>query len=160
MIFRTLALAAGLAGGLCSAQLPEFSQQYVQRLGGAVDSLTKVVADFDASATAAGLTREDALKEMAGTAFLERRRADMKRTFARHDVLTEQLNTLSNAGAGSRVVTILRAPDRELARATFAAFRPAMPVTSEGLLFGGSGFIATLLAVSGLGALFRGRRVA
>ena len=37
MILRVLAVAAGLAGAGTLSQFPEFSQQYVQRLGGAVD---------------------------------------------------------------------------------------------------------------------------
>ncbi|MEC7965452.1 MAG: DUF2937 family protein, partial [Pseudomonadota bacterium] len=55
MIVRTLTLIAGLSGAAVTAQFPEFSQQYAQRLGGAVDELTAVVADFDASAQASGL---------------------------------------------------------------------------------------------------------
>ncbi|MEM9851772.1 MAG: DUF2937 family protein, partial [Pseudomonadota bacterium] len=49
-------LAGGCAMLCATSQFPEFSQQYVQRLGGAVDELRRVAADFDASARAAGLT--------------------------------------------------------------------------------------------------------
>jgi len=38
-----------------------------------------VAADFDASAARAGLTREQALAQIAGTDFLEDRRAEMTR---------------------------------------------------------------------------------
>ncbi|NRB05388.1 MAG: DUF2937 family protein, partial [Rhodobacteraceae bacterium] len=47
MLGRAIALAGGLAGGLSLSQFPEFSQQYLQRLGGAVDALAVVVTDFD-----------------------------------------------------------------------------------------------------------------
>ena len=52
MILRALTLAGGLTGAAVSSQFPEFSQQYTQRLGGAVDALAVVVADFDAMALA------------------------------------------------------------------------------------------------------------
>lgn len=157
---RTLLCSAALAGGLTAAQLPEFSQQYVQRLGGAVDALEKVVTDFDTSARSAGLTREAALAELAGSDFLERRQADMRRTFTRYEQLSAQRAQLSNAPASARVAAILRAPDPELAAATYADFRPALPATSDGLLFGGGGFLSTLLALSGVALVFRRRRMA
>ncbi|WP_254684706.1 DUF2937 family protein [Sulfitobacter sp. JL08] len=84
MITRTLVLAGGVASAATLSQFPEYAQQYTQRLGGAVDALGQVVADFDASAAAEGLTREQALAQMTGTAFVERRRDDMQRSFARH----------------------------------------------------------------------------
>ena len=46
MILRALTLAAGLTGAAGASQFPEFSQQYVQRLGGAVDELTRFVAEM------------------------------------------------------------------------------------------------------------------
>lgn len=67
MIVRTLTLVAALSAGAATSQFPEFSQQYAQRLGGAVDALAEVVADFDASAQAEGLTRTQALEQMQGT---------------------------------------------------------------------------------------------
>ena len=54
---KYLALVAGLAGAGAMAQFPEASQQYVQRLAGAVDELSIVVADFDRSAQSARLFR-------------------------------------------------------------------------------------------------------
>ena len=61
MIVRAITLAGGLAVGAGTSQFPEFSQQYAQRLGGAVDALSEVVADFDTSAVAEGLSRSEAL---------------------------------------------------------------------------------------------------
>jgi len=44
---RTLGILGGLALGLTLSQFPEYAQQYVQRLGGAVDELRIIVEDFD-----------------------------------------------------------------------------------------------------------------
>ena len=43
MILRRFALMFGLFCGVAASQLPEFAQQYRQRLGGALDELTALV---------------------------------------------------------------------------------------------------------------------
>ena len=93
-MIRTLALAGGIAGAAVCSQYPEFAQQYLQRLAGQVDALEIVVTDFEASAMRAGLTRGQALGELTGTPFLADRQADMRRTFRRYAVLSDNLATL------------------------------------------------------------------
>ena len=44
MILRRLAFAVSLLLGALASQLPEFAQQYRQRLGGAIDELQRIVA--------------------------------------------------------------------------------------------------------------------
>ena len=46
----TLRLIVGLVFAVALSQFPAFSDQYVQRLGGQVDALAQVAADFDRSA--------------------------------------------------------------------------------------------------------------
>ncbi|MEP4249433.1 DUF2937 family protein [Tateyamaria sp.] len=147
MILRVVALAGGLLGGATASQFPEFSQQYTQRLGGAVDALSEVVADFDTSAASADLTRDEALAQMQGTAFLDSRRADMTRTFTRYDGLRADLDVLENAGPFMRAYHATRLSDREVARAALTAFEPAVPINLAGIIFAGTGFFAGLIAV-------------
>ena len=147
-----------------AAQVPEFSQQYVQRLGGAVDALGRVVADFDASAAAEGLSRAAALAQMTGTPFLDRRRSDMEATFARHARLEADLAALTHASALGRAAHLATGLDRAVAREAYGAYQPALPVTTDGLLFGGGGFLGGLglagLLRAGLGAMRRRRPAA
>ena len=147
MIGRALMLAGGFAGAALTSQFPEYSQQYIQRLGGAVDALSEVVADFDASARAEGLSREAALDQMVGTAFIERRQADMRRTFTRHARLSADLSTLQGAGPFTRAWQAYRFTDGEVARAAFEAYQPALPLTFAGLTFALAGFAAGLAAI-------------
>ena len=56
MFTRRLAVAIGLLFALIGAQGPEFSQQYRQRLGGALDELSRIVAEFDADAARQAIT--------------------------------------------------------------------------------------------------------
>jgi hypothetical protein len=164
LILRSLAFAGGLAGAATTSQFPEFSQQYMQRLGGAVDALGVVVADFDASAAASDLSRDDALAQMQGTPFLERRQADMARTIARHDRLRDDLQTLEGQGPFMRAYNAARFTDGEIAQAAWTAFQPAVPLGFAGLTFAGVGFVGGGLGVSlllGLVAMpFRRRRPA
>lgn len=148
MIARTLTLAAGLAGAAGLSQFPEYSQQYTQRLSGAVDELTRVVADFDRSAAAEGLTRAEALSAMTGTAFVERRRADMTRTFARHERLSADLAALRSAGPFTRAYRIAHIDDPEIAARALQDFRPALPLSFAGLTFAAAGFVLATLALT------------
>lgn len=154
MILRGLSLAGGLAGALATSQFPEYSQQYLQRLGGAVDALSVVVADFDASAAAADLTRGEALAQMQGTAFLESRHSDMSRTFERHERLQDDLNAMQGAGPFMRAYHAARLTDGQIAQAAWAAYQPAMPLNFAGLIFAGFGFVVGLLILGTLLRLF------
>ncbi len=155
MILRALALVGGLAGAASTSQFPEFSQQYLQRLGGAVDALGEVVADFDASAGASGLSRADALAQMRGTPFLERRGADMSRAIARHARLSADLETLEGQGPFMRAYHAARFTDSQIARAAWDAYQPAVPVSFAGLSFAALGFVLGAAGVGGLLALMR-----
>ncbi len=152
---RTLTLAGGLAGAVTTSQFPEFSQQYTQRLGGAVDALGQVVADFDASAAASDLTRDAALVQMQGTPFLERRRADMTRSIARYERLSADLEALQYQGPFMRAYNAARLTDTEIARAAWKAYQPAVPVNFAGLVFAGVGFVLGGGAISALVGLLR-----
>ena len=146
MIVRSLVLIAGLLGGATASQVPEFSQQYRQRLGGAVDALSQVVADFDASAQAEGLSRDDALAQMHGTPFLDRRQADMTRTFARYTQLQADAAALEGAGPFMRAYHVARSADADVASAALDTFEPAVPLSLVGGIFALAGFLSGLLA--------------
>ena len=148
MILRALTLAGGIAGAAATSQFPEFSQQYLQRLGGAVDALTEVVTDFDASAQTVGLTRDAALAQMQGTAFLERRRTDMTRTFTRYESLRTDLSALQGEGPFMRAYRLPHFSDVEIAQAAWTAYQPAVPLNFAGLSFAGVGFVLGSAALS------------
>ncbi|MGB3243113.1 MAG: DUF2937 family protein [Sulfitobacter sp.] len=141
MILRALTLAGGLAGAAATSQFPEYSQQYTQRLGGAVDALGVVVADFDASALAVGLSRADALAQMRGSDFLERRRGDMARTIDRYADLQANLTALTGEGPFMRAYHLPQMTDGQIARAAWDAYQPAVPLNFAGIGFGAVGLL-------------------
>lgn len=164
MIGKALTLAGGVAGAVACSQYPEFSQQYVQRLAGQVDALQVMVADFDRSASASGLTRVAALEELQGSAFLTARKADMQNAFARFERLSNNLTFLRLASPMERMAMPYRLADPDTFNATWVDFRPAVPVTADGAVAAGLGFLggwgAVALALWGLMWPFRRRQPA
>lgn len=141
-----------------ASQFPEFSQQYVQRLGGAVDELRLVAADFDKSAQSVELTREEALASMTGNEFQKARRTDMIRSFKRLYRLESDLIMLEDANAITRLRHALRLSDTGIVARAWDAYRPAVPVDFDGLVFALGGFFAGFGLLGGLGTLFGRKR--
>lgn len=156
MLVRALALATGLTGAAGVSQFPEFSQQYMQRLGGAVDELQRVVDAFDADAASLDLSRAEALEELADGGAMGAARAEtMQRTMERHARLSGDLAEMQGLGPFSRARYAARFTDPELAGRVWENYKPAMPVTFEGAIFAGLGFLGGLALFSALIWLIR-----
>jgi hypothetical protein len=149
---RMLSVVGGLALGLGLSQFPEYAQQYTQRLGGAVDELRIITEEFDAAAGAAGLSREDAIERYTAVNddFIEGRGQSMTRTFTRYFELNAMLEKIRGADAAERVTLLPQFMDTEIGARALENFQPAVPVTVEGLAYGGGGFLLGYLISSGL----------
>lgn len=64
LVLRRIALGFALFCGLIASQLPEFAQQYRQRLGGAIDELTAIVDQFAAEAASQGMDASKAIAQL------------------------------------------------------------------------------------------------
>jgi hypothetical protein len=144
MIGRILAVAIGLFGALAGSQLPEFAQQYRQRLSGAIDELHRVVDRFDGSAQASGLGRDQAITKLREQPEpLARGQGEaMQDLVARLNRLQRQRDDFTSVGSFGRLVVLIREVDPGLAHATYLDFEPAVPATSEGVVTAGIGFVA------------------
>ncbi|MBN9084066.1 MAG: hypothetical protein BGP04_17650 [Rhizobiales bacterium 62-17] len=144
MILRYFALAVALALGLVTSQLPEFSQQYRQRLGGAIDELARVLAAFDADALRLNLTREEGIARMKTNAdeLVRQQGAHMQENSARLVRLRQQLIEYASAGPLARVGVMLGNFDQDVARRAMDDFEPAVPLTSEGAITTAAGAVA------------------
>lgn len=154
-------LIVAILSGTATSQLPEFAQQYRQRIGGAVDALKEVMADFETDAAAFGLSVEEAIQRLKSDddGFTRQRGESMEQTQVRLDRLTTQQEDMQSAGPFARLGVFLRNMDRELAQATAEDYEPALPVTTEGLAAAGIGGLAGLLLVRFLMMIGRfGRR--
>jgi hypothetical protein len=159
-----LSVVGGLALGLVLSQFPEYAQQYLQRLGGAVDELKIITEDFDRAANAAGLTRVEALGHYSGNAdtFLVDRGLSMAATIARYEHLRASLGRIRGASAVERFTLLPDFLDTDIGARALENFQPAVPVTVEGFAYAGGGFLLGYAALSAIiGALllpFRRRR--
>lgn len=138
-------LAVGIAaaiGAIMAAQLPEFAQQYRQRLGGALEEMREVVARFDADAARNSLTREQALARYgsAEEPFLRDQGEAATQLIIRYENLTEQRVRLDSAPPLLRPAVILRHPDTRVMRGAWADYEPGLPTTVAGLVWAALGF--------------------
>lgn len=142
MLARIFFIALGIGVGCAVAQGPEFVQQYMQRLGGHVDELSRFVQRLDEDATRSHITRQAAVDVMAqsDSAFLQDRGRDAQFMIGRHESLNSQQAVLSSAGPFERLAVLAQHYDSEIAVATVASYRPAVPATAEGFLLGAVGF--------------------
>lgn len=142
MILRRIAFFLALLSGILASQLPEFAQQYRQRLGGAVDEIKRVVASFDADAARLSLSRDQGLERLKanGDPFIRQRGEQLEQDIVRGNRLEQQLQAYAEAGPFRRLGLFATGFDPDIARRAFAHFEPAVPVTSEGLTSAAGGF--------------------
>jgi Protein of unknown function (DUF2937) len=143
-IVRIAALGCGLFGAVVASQGPEYSQQYRQRLGGAVDELHRTIERFDQDAQANGETREGAITRLRGNAddLASRQGTAAQGNVERLARLEGHREAMMRAGPFSRIALMLRDGDTDVMRSAYAEFEPAMPVTQEGVLAAAGGFVA------------------
>lgn len=165
MIGRTFTLATALFAAFLASQAPEFAQQYRQRLGGAVDELARVVADFDRDAKEAGLDRNGAVAFMksARETLIHLRGISIEAAIRRYDRLRSQQEAFERSGPIGKVEVLVASPDKPLVNATLRSYAPAVPTTPAGLVMAAAGFLAVYLVYLLLGLIalpFRLLRIA
>ena len=117
MFVRRLALAIALLAGLIGSQGPEFAQQYRQRLGGAVEELNRIVAEFNAEVQSENLTPAEGLSRLDQSAdpLVRQRGEDMVETIDRDNRLREQLQGMIAAGPLTRLYVMAKDFDPHIA---------------------------------------------
>ncbi len=155
-VTQNLTFAAAIIGAICTSQLPEFAQQYRQRIGGAVTELTRTVEDFDRDASASGLSRQQALQrhDEASDTLFRTRGQSARRSIERLDRLSSQRNDFIESPPLLQPLVLTRG-DGELLEGTWREFQPAVPVTLAGLGWGLLGFVLTSLMLFATGRMGR-----
>ena len=152
-------VAGGLATAVASSQAPEFAQQYRQRLGGALDEMRTIVAQFDADAARSGLDRPGALQRysLSPDSFLRDRGISLGSILGRCEALSAQAERLSTWPAVARPLALVRGSDPQVLEGTWRDYEPAVPVTAHGLAWTGAGFAIGGLLGAGLARAVRFR---
>jgi hypothetical protein len=139
-----------VGAALCS-QLPEFMQQYVQRLGGHLDEARRQLGQFQDIAAKSGLTLDQLIikSRNASEATVARFGQLMQDTVARVDALASADAAIREASVFSRPFVFLRYVDISIARATGSFFKPAMPTTVEGIMYAALGMLLIMALYHG-----------
>jgi hypothetical protein len=158
MLAHPFILGVSLAIGLLFSQAPEFMQQYVQRLGGAIDELARIVRHFDEDAGRSGYDRQGALRIMGSNSerLVRDQGARMEDNIARLARLRAQQEALRDGGSFRRFVDFAANVDGPLFRRTVEDYAPALPLTLQGAVAAIGGFFATFYAML-LGSHWRKR---
>ncbi|MDR3494312.1 MAG: DUF2937 family protein [Ancalomicrobiaceae bacterium] len=135
---RLITLIVALLMGCLFSQAPEFQQQYRQRLGGALDEVTREVERFAADARSSGLSVDAAIARLKANAdeIARRRGQAAEDTIARQERLQRQQEIFADATIVGRLTALVVDLDPTLAAGTWATFRPAVPTTLDGLAAG------------------------
>jgi len=141
---------AAVAGAGITSQFPEFYQQYLQRLGGRLDQALIQEARIYEAARSQGLAVEDYLQRFlqSGDPVFQAEGRVIQAALADAEALRGSLMALAEAGPLERPFAIFRHLDHDVLSATFAAFKPALPVTAEGLTYAAIGLLLGLLALA------------
>jgi Protein of unknown function (DUF2937) len=135
-----------VGGAVLFSQLPEFMQQYLQRLEGHLDESRLVVDRFRQAAAQSGMTL-DQLVAGAGQnpdPSMGRLGGVILEAAARADRLGAADAALRHASAWTRPFVFASHLDGAIARATWAIYRPAVPTTAEGFIYAALGMIVVL----------------
>lgn len=138
-IIRRLALAIGLLFALAGSQLPEFAQQYRQRLGGAIDELDRMIAEFDSEAQRQSLTREQGVDRLKANAdaLAQERGAAIASDVDRAARLTRQQEAFKIGGPLTRLASLIENFDPATAAQAIRDYEPAVPITFEAFVVAG-----------------------
>jgi hypothetical protein len=156
MILGMLGLGAALF-----SQAPELTQQYRQRLGGAIDELTLIIQNFDEQANHNGLDRQAALNIYARSSedFLRSQGASMRDAFERYEHLYRQQSELNAASPIVRPMLVMQHMDSAILASAWRDFVPGVPISAAGLVWGGIGAFFALVVSIPVGAMARRARV-
>src|SRR5271154_1459392 len=123
MFARRFALAVAVLAGLIGSQGPEFAQQYRQRLGGALEELNRIIAEFDAEAQGQNVTPAEGLSRLEDNAdpLARQRGEDMAEAIDRAKRLSEQLQAIASGSPLTRLYVVARDFDPEIAKSALDA---------------------------------------
>lgn len=134
---KLLDRALCVGGAVIFSQAPEFMQQYLQRLGGHLDEARRQLEQFKKVAAQSGLSLEQFIAQTNANAdaAVAKLGGVMSEAGTRVDHLETAQAAILGASPLSRPFTFLQHVDAEIANATWAIYKPAVPTTIEGALY-------------------------
>lgn len=140
-----------VSGAVLFSQFPEFVQQYQQRLGGHLDEARRQLDQFRAAAAQTGATLDQLVANANANTnpSVARLGGVIVETQSRVQTLSADQQAIQDASVWSRPFVFFHHMDPQIAKATFAIYRPAVPTTLEGLLYAAVGIVIILSVYHG-----------
>lgn len=141
-----------VGGAVLFSQAPEFMQQYLQRLGGHLAEARRHLEQFQNVAKQTGQTLDHLVttSKANADAAIAKLGGVMEAAGERVAELSAAESAIREASPFSRPFVFLQHVDHEIADATWAIFKPAVPTTFEGVLYAGVGLVLLLGLYHGL----------
>jgi hypothetical protein len=148
-------------GAVIFSQVPEFMQQYLQRLGGHLDEARRQLQQFQQAAAQSGLTLDRLIGQTSANAdpAVAKLGGVMTAAVARVDALQTAQSAIQHASLWDRPFVFMRYVDPSIAHATWTIFKPAVPTTLEGFVYALAGMLV-LIGTYHLGVKYPIKRIA
>ena len=132
-----------VAGAFIGSQIPQFMQQYTQRLAGHVEALQKLIDQMRQIASFSNKTLEQYIEKFKESSDLDfSRQGDfMQGIVTRWQELHQALNHLTQSSIWLHPYYFLKDLQPDIAHSTLASFQPGLSLTIEGLCYAGIGMI-------------------
>jgi hypothetical protein len=130
-----------VAGAFIGSQIPEFMQQYTQRLAGHVDELQRLLNQIRQVATYSNKTLEQYIQKFISSSdpdFVHQGEF-MQGMLVRCDELYQSLIHLMHSSMWMRPFTFFKELQYDIAHSTFVSFQPGINLSLEGLCYAGMG---------------------
>ncbi|PKL74450.1 MAG: DUF2937 domain-containing protein, partial [Candidatus Melainabacteria bacterium HGW-Melainabacteria-1] len=141
-----------VSGALLFIQVPVFITHYVQRLGGHVHELTRVVNQYRTSASDNGKTLEEYVRRFLNSNESDFVSAgkDMQFNIDRLSDITAALDRLTNSGPAAKLFYFIRDIDIDIARGALINYTPGINISIEGAIYALCGLLAGTLLYLGI----------
>lgn len=135
-----------VVGAVLFSQMPEFMQQYLQRLGGHLDEARRQLGQFHGAAQKTGIALDNLIAKTAANPdpAVAKLSGVMTETVTRVENLQAAHAALAGATIWERPFVFLRYVEADIVRGTWRMFQPAVPMTYEGLTYALLGMLLLL----------------
>ena len=132
-----------VAGAFIGSQIPQFMQQYKQRLAGHVDALQKIIHQLRQIASFSQKSLEEYIQKFRESADSDfARQGDfMQGILTRWQELHQTLEHLTQSPFWLQPYYFLKDFQADIARSTLDSFQPGLNLTVEGICYAGVGMI-------------------
>lgn len=130
-----------IAGAFMGSQIPEFMQQYTQRLAGHVDELQRLLNQMIQMAAYSNKTLEQYIYKFTSNSdpdFVHQGEF-IQGIFSRWEELNRALLHLTQSSIVFRPYVFLKGLQYDIAQSTFTSFQPGINLSLEGLCYAGAG---------------------